>query len=466
MKRIFAAVVCAVMLAISLAGCSGGTGETGDAGNAGEVTTITIWSGDSHSQETMNRVIAEYNQTKGKESGIQIEYSVRDGDYGQVLDMALASDQGPDLFGMSNPVTNYAERGYIMPIEDLPGGAEYVQQYADLLVEDTHTYQGKTYKVPFYVVTTGLIYNKDMFRKYGIVDENGEPTPPTTFDEVREYAKIMTNPDEREYGIAIPLKSSGIVGTDIANLSLSSSGYKLFNPVTGQYEFEGVKPVLEMFMGIKEDGSYFPGAEGLEDDPARAQFAEGGIGMKFSGSYDVGVLNDQFPAKIDWGVAPYPVADPANRYRQRMASDGYLCINKANAEEKGLDKIMEVFEWFHGEDVLVELYKDCKSIPYDWSMVEDITLENPKTGWVEYCQMTEISSVEHRSVTADLTGKKDLATLFVEDLWTGEITVDEAVQTLNQAYNEGMQKTLEENPNISLEDYIDPDWNIRLDTGA
>ena len=67
------------------------------------------------------------------------------------------------------------------------------------------------YKLPFNVITYGLVYNKDMFKKYGIVDENGEPTPPETYDEMREYAKRMTNPEEDDYGIILPEKWGAFV---------------------------------------------------------------------------------------------------------------------------------------------------------------------------------------------------------------------------------------------------------------
>ncbi|UKI35906.1 MAG: hypothetical protein L6V93_17925 [Clostridiales bacterium] len=59
---------------------------------------------------------------------------------------------------------------------------------------------------------------------------------------------------------------------------------------------------MEAIMQIKSDGSYYPGAEGIDNDPARARFAEGNIGMKIGYSWDVGVLNDQFPCKNATGV--------------------------------------------------------------------------------------------------------------------------------------------------------------------
>ena len=73
---------------------------------------------------------------------------------------------------------------------------------------------------------------------------------------------------------------------------------------------------MQTIIGIKEDGSYMPGVESLTNDAARAKFGAGGIGMKVAGSFDYGVLTEQFPAQIEWGVAPYPVADENDTYLQ------------------------------------------------------------------------------------------------------------------------------------------------------
>ena len=56
---------------------------------------------------------------------------------------------------------------------------------------------------------------KDLFKKNGLVDENGEAKAPTTWEEVREYAKICTNLEAKEYGIALPLKWGGYASWDL-----------------------------------------------------------------------------------------------------------------------------------------------------------------------------------------------------------------------------------------------------------
>lgn len=439
----------AISCAASLSSC--GNKQKGyDA--ATDTWTFTVWTNDSHSKATMERLVNEYNEGEGKKKGIKIDYQIQSS--GEAVSMSLESDDAPDFF--SDSIKEGAERGRIAAIEDMPGGDEYLKQYEGNLVEGVHKYNGKTYKVPYYVTTFGLVYNKDMFKKYGLVDENGEAKPPKTFDEVREYAKLLTNPKSQEYGIVLPLKNEWFTLTDIQFPMMTSRGYIDFDPETGKVDYTGYKPIIDMYMGIKEDKSYYPDPEGLDNDSGRAQFAEGNVGMKFAGSYDVGVFNDQFPAKCDWGVAPFPVEDDSTRYMSRMASDGYLCINAKSAEEKDKKKLFEVYKWLHGKEVLKALYEDGKAIPYDWNIVADVDLgEDAPTGWEDFCELVKVSHTQWRRPGTIMTGQKNLSQMFIEDIWPGNVDVKEALEDLTERSQKGMEEWLKENPAYKLEDYME-----------
>ncbi len=69
------------------------------------------------------------------------------------------------------------------------------------------TNEGKIYGVPVgglggaYVMT--LFYNIDMFKEAGIVDENGEPTPPQTWEEFAQIAQQLTDQEKGVAGFGI-----------------------------------------------------------------------------------------------------------------------------------------------------------------------------------------------------------------------------------------------------------------------
>ena len=415
--------------------------------------TFTVWSGDSHSKSTMEKLVNEYNAGEGKQKGIQIEYKVQSDS--ESLKLAIESDTAPDLF--SNVISEDAEKGRIIAIEDMPGGKEFLKKYEGKLVENLHTYQGKTYKVPYYVTTFGLVYNKDMFKKYGIVDENGEAKPPKTYDEMREYAKILTHPENQEYGIMLPLKNEWFALTDIQVASSANQGFVEFNPEKGCFDYTGYQPIIDMYLGIKADGSYYPDPEGIDNDPGRAQFAEGNVGMKLGASYDVGVYNDQFPAKCDWGVAPYPTADEKVVYPTDMTNNGYLCINKKSAETKDAEKLFEVFKWIHGDEVLRALYEEGKAIPYDNKIVEDVVLdENSPHGWKEFAALVATSQNRCKAPGSITDGKKSFTQVFNEDIWPEKVPAKDALAEITKYTQEGMDQWFSEHPDKKLEDYIVP----------
>lgn len=97
-----------------------------------------------------------------------------------------------------------------------------------------------------------------MFKEAGIVDENGEAKPPHTYDELREDAKKLTNAQKGKYGIVLPFKWSAFFDNDVRALMQSDVGNIGYDPVKGTYDYSAMKPIMEMYTGIRDDGSYFP----------------------------------------------------------------------------------------------------------------------------------------------------------------------------------------------------------------
>lgn len=58
------------------------------------------------------------------------------------------------------------------------------------------------YGLPWYYGVNILAYRTDLFKEAGFVDENGNPKPPKTLDEFREYAKKLTDREKGRYGVA------------------------------------------------------------------------------------------------------------------------------------------------------------------------------------------------------------------------------------------------------------------------
>lgn len=455
--RFLSAILCAAVGCSMLAGCGGEK-----KGAADGFKTATVWSGNSHSKLVLSQLVDEFNKTRGQELKVKIDYIVKEGDSANSIDLAYETGEEPD-FCSSGSLEKLSEEGKIVAIDDMPGGEEFLAEYNENDYAN-FTVNGKAYKVPYGATTQGLIYNKDMFKKYGIVDENGEAKPPKTLAEVREYAKIMTNPAEREYGIIVPLGNQWLYGTDVLGVAKASCNTREYDWVKGEYDFSSHKPVLDMYQGIKDDGSFFPGADNMDNDAARAQFALGKIGMKFGASYDVGVYNDQFPAKCDWGVAPLPTVNEGERYKAELASGGFLVINKKAVDNLGEELAMEIFKFFHDDDMMTELYKQGMEIPCKQSIIDSVTLENAKHGWKEFSDLLPYSVVIPWNCPKTLrSGEPSTNEYFLKDFWKDGKSAQEITDEMTRSHNEGMKKWFEQNPDKNISDYIISDYNTRME---
>lgn len=424
------------------------------------VTEVHVWSGERHSKSVYTKLVEQYNNTTGAKKGIKIVYEVKEGDVSKNIDLALQSNQAPEIFQGGN-LAKLSESGYIAALEDLPGGKQLVEKYSPYIRDFYNRYNGKTYNLPYGATTNGIVYNKDMFKKAGIVDENGEAKPPKTWKEVREYAKKLTNDKNNEYGIIYELKDGNFFGSNVESPSEPSKGHLAYNPAKGEYDYGTYKEVMETILGIKEDKSYMPGAESLDNDRARARFAEGNIGMKIAFSFDVGVYNDQFPAKCDWGVAPMPVINENDTYKQFYDVGSGFFVNANVLKNENLDKIMEAYRWLNSDELFVELYKQCLYIPYNVEIIKDVELENPKKGWEEFKEILEISVLAPVNRKKDITGFPKPQEDFLNLVWPGEMSVDEFIEKHNKIANDGIKTYQDMHPEYDGESFIIPDWNTK-----
>lgn len=267
MKKKVKKLVCALLaaaVAASFAGC--GKKETVNS----NVKTITVWSANGHNKDYYMKKVEEFNTTVGKERGLSIDYQII-ADMNKMVELGMQTGELPHMFDGSNLKT-LVEKDLIIPITDLPGGEEFLKEHTSTKSEEC-VYDGKVYCFPLTTGPRALLYNKEMFKAAGLVDANGEPTPPTSLEQLREYAKKLTNPAKNEYGLIIPFKWRTCL-QDWTGMAQSYNGFGNYNPKTGKYDFSGYIPILNTLMDIKKDGSILPGSEGIDNDPARARFGE------------------------------------------------------------------------------------------------------------------------------------------------------------------------------------------------
>ena len=171
---------------------------------AGEAkpSTLNILSHPIHqrvSTGSAGNIIAEWSKTSGVnptwltfDIGPLFERLMREASLSETsidIGFVLNLQASPRLFNLLEPLDAYMAQD---PIED----------FADVFkgMTDGMMSQGKLYAVPFRHAVSGLHYNEEFFKERGIT------APPTTIEEVIEYAKKLTYTradGTKVYGIAI-----------------------------------------------------------------------------------------------------------------------------------------------------------------------------------------------------------------------------------------------------------------------
>ncbi|MEG2670523.1 MAG: extracellular solute-binding protein, partial [Oscillospiraceae bacterium] len=342
----FVAIGASLCLAASLfTGC----GQTGKPEATGK-TKITVWSSERHDMDIRKAQIAKYNAENT--DNIEIVYEVKTDDINEMLKMAYQSGNAPDIHTEIDANLEQAaiKSGWIAPLEP-----SFTDEYKEKMAKGAvvPSIDGKVYKIAFKGPGAfKFIWNKQMFKDAGLDPE----APPKTWDKVREYAKVLTAKGEgKKYGFALPLKDPVFTRYYVSMPGAPSGLYNSdgWDPAKGKYEYSMYKTMINFYRDLGKDGSLFPTPGTLDNDFARAQFSEGNIGMMFGAPWDVGVFNDQFPCKMDWGVTDFPTltGEVKGGYPAGACSGGY----NINAKTKDKEKQMKVYKWLISEENLKEL---------------------------------------------------------------------------------------------------------------
>jgi maltose-binding protein MalE len=357
MKKIVWLIVCfAVLGALVFAG--GGNQASG--GTAG-VKNLKVWTNNAHSKPEIEAAVEKYNKGEGVQRGIFIDYTVHGSDYYTVLDLALATGEEPYVYKITAKLPQLVEEKAIIPLTDLPDWFKQstLKDYEPFHISGQSTFNGVPYTINWAVSGySSMAYNVPLLRQAGFTE------PPKTWAEFEQMciAVAKVNPG-KTFGTYMPLKYANYP-VYIAGTLAPTYGKFFFDFSSGRFVFSDFVEYFEMYQRISGAGAMFPGIESLDDDTARAQFAEGNIGfILVNPSFNVGVLYDQFPAKMEWKIAPVPAKDPNNRFNIMGTTATSLVVSKKARDERLLEEAARVFAYFISDEVAGSLFTNGKDLP-------------------------------------------------------------------------------------------------------
>ena len=446
MKKTLALILVLILCVLCFAAC-GGTDKNKKKPEADKDDIIVnVWSGDGGAQAVWEELVDEWNSNEGAEKNIFINWStVMDATQ---LDVAFQSDQLPEIIGVGSHIQGkkMREAGKEIPLTELPGGKEFLEEYDQPGVEGVTMFDGKRYGVQRKATTAALAYNKDLFKKAGIVDEKGNVKEPKTVAEVLEAAKKIQALGNGVYGFAFPLK----FGLGYTVDSLTSASFNLDDP-SSKVDLDsltvtcpGFKDRYSWILQMKEDGSIMPGAETMDNDTARAYFASGIIGMIPAISWDVGVYTTQFPAQCDWDICDFPILDGHTEWKRYNSRGGSMSISNSAMKSEELKKAtMEVYKFIYSLETRAVLFERGTDLSCKKDVLEVVDESKIDARFLKFASYVDEDYVAYPSESYVVEGDS-WGTLF-QKVWMGDMSLDAAIKDYEKRSTEGLRKAVKNN---------------------
>lgn len=232
--------------------------------------------------------------------------------------ISVAGGTPPDVVFFDRfAVAEWAYRGAFIPLD------EYIQrdrQRHRSDVPDPNDYyascwneamlKGRVYGIPNSVDDRALFYNKDLLKKAGLVDANGEAKPPRDWEELKDYAVKLTERDAagrlKVVGFA-PLFGNSwpyMYGWMNGARFLSPDGRQVtLNDPRMVEALQYLRDVYDAVGGYDAVNGFSASFQGGELDP----FIQGKVAMKIDGFWTLVNLATYGP-DVDFGVVAPPVS--------------------------------------------------------------------------------------------------------------------------------------------------------------
>ncbi len=181
--------------------------------------------------------------------------------------------------------------------------------------------EGQTWGVPFQRSTIVAYYNKDMFRDAGLDPEQA----PTTWDEMVEMGKALTNEDH--FGLMIP--STGYPYWMFQALAIQNGKELMSNDgLSTNFDDPKVVDTLEFWKSLSTEHGIMP--EGtVEWGTLRQAFLEGETAMMWHSTGNLTAVKNN--AAFDFGVAMLPGKE---RLGSPTGGGNFYLFKDSTAEEK------------------------------------------------------------------------------------------------------------------------------------
>lgn len=270
--------------------------------------TFMAQGGDDAQGQIFASLTQQFNDTLGKEKGIEVTYVKVPADwpeYVQKVIASIAAGTAPDVINLS-PLTkmDFTTNNYLLDLNPLmeADGVDYALWYPptfDAWKDD----QGKLFGFGHGIYTEAIYYNKDLFEAAGLTAPSLEWDNSWTWDDLADYARKLTKGEgaEKQYGLFVEPQLGWM--TPIFRSFCGSIGMPDGSRLN--MDSEGSVAALKFLTDLMWKDGTTPRAEVTSATSAYELFLTGKLAMFWDGSWMMpGFANDI--KDFEWGVLPLP----------------------------------------------------------------------------------------------------------------------------------------------------------------
>ena len=346
------------------------------------------------------------------------------GEYASTLKVLNDADMSPDIYQIySNWGVSYVRDGMLdKPAQDIVNDVR-----TNYISTAGVTIDNQIWGIPTEINDFVLLYNKDIFKKAGLVDANGQVMYPKTWTEFVDKAVKLTKKDAKghisQYGIAFSNEDWQVVDPFLSILFSNGGQYlsddmkkSLFNSKEG---VEALDAELALFKRGATDinGNFF-------------DFGKGKVAMVIAPPWVKAGFKDNFGSKFESsvGVAPIPAY-------KNPATSGYSWFTGVMAKSSHKKEAWEFLKWFTMQtqpETNTTRFGDLLSGTIGSIPARKIDFESHKEVLGDFFTKPYVDQMKYAVAEPNVNKSSEIKKILVEEIlsaWSGKKTAKDALDS-------------------------------------
>lgn len=289
-----------------------------------EVVTLVYWDWHVTQGESIDRGIAEFEEAF---PNIRVEKVTQLVDrYGELVTLAYQSESAPDIYMIPNensvPWATVMANDWLLPLNGFEDFEAHMATYPHgAFAPGVNVIDGNTYSAPWDATMPWLhlFINTALYEEAGLVDTDGNLLLPKTLDDVIQHSRVIQE-QTGKYGVGFSSTQSNTAGWWWTVCQYSApyapvgglAGMPSFDLHTGKHTFASQPCFQQMLEGLvlmRDEDLILPEtvAFAIDDEGARAMFAEGEFAHLLGGNWVIGGWASTHPAFTAFTAVPVPL---------------------------------------------------------------------------------------------------------------------------------------------------------------